>query len=238
MDAMKSLFTVIFAFWMCPVVWAETAVSAREVQKAVEQFVLAQVESELPEDARPVVDVRWQGDLSFAADGAPKIRVRRTSSRPLRGPSVMRVGIDLGGQTQRKMSVTADVRIWRTVVVASHMIKRGEEMALVGCELAERDVTQVRGAYFSEIESLQGMQARRTLSIGDIITDGHVEKIPIVRRGDAIRLVARAGRMSMSAAGEAMQDGGIGDRIRVKNSDSGKVVYGHVLEDGAIQVGL
>ena len=136
------------------------------------------------------------------------------------------------------MSVTADVRIWRPVVVASHMIRRGEEMALVGCELSERDVTQVRGAYFSDMLSLEGMQARRTLSIGDIITDGHVEKVPVVRRGDAIRLVARAGRMSMSAAGEAMQDGGIGDRIRVKNSDSGKVVYGHVLEDGAIQVGL
>ena len=172
------------------------------------------------------------------ANGAPEIRVRRTSSRPLRGPSVMRVGIDIGGQTQRKMSVTADVRIWRPVVVASHMIRRGEEMALVGCELSERDVTQVRGAYFSDMLSLEGMQARRTLSIGDIITDGHVEKVPVVRRGDAIRLVARAGRMSMSASGEAMQDGGIGDRIRVKNSDSGKVVYGHVLEDGAIQVGL
>ena len=235
---MKSLFTVILALWMSPAVWAETTISAREVQKAVEQFVLAQVESELPDDARPVVDVRWQGDLAFAVDGEPQIRVRRTSSRPLRGPSVVRVGIDVGGQTQRSMSVTADVRIWRPVVVASHMIKRGEEMALVGCELAERDVTQVRGAYYSDIKALEGMQARRTLSMGDIITDGHVEKIPIVRRGDAIRLVARAGRMNMSAAGEAMQDGGVGDRIRVKNSDSGKVVYGHILEDGAIQVGL
>ena len=238
MDAMKSLLTVILALCMSPAVWAETTISAREVQKAVEQFVLTQVESELPEDARPVVDVRWQGDLAFAVDGAPQIRVRRTSSRPLRGPSVVRVGIDVGGQTQRSMSVTADVRIWRPVVVASHMIKRGEEMAMVGCELAERDVTKVRGAYYSDIQVLEGMQARRTLSMGDIITDGHIEKIPIVRRGDAIRLVARAGRMNMSAAGEAMQNGGVGDRIRVKNSDSGKIVYGHILEDGAIQVGL
>ncbi|MEC7226821.1 MAG: flagellar basal body P-ring formation chaperone FlgA [Candidatus Latescibacterota bacterium] len=235
---MKSLLTVILALCMSPAVWAETTISAREVQKAVEQFVLTQVESELPEDARPVVDVRWQGDLAFAVDGAPQIRVRRTSSRPLRGPSVVRVGIDVGGQTQRSMSVTADVRIWRPVVVASHMIKRGEEMAMVGCELAERDVTKVRGAYYSDIQVLEGMQARRTLSMGDIITDGHIEKIPIVRRGDAIRLVARAGRMNMSAAGEAMQNGGVGDRIRVKNSDSGKIVYGHILEDGAIQVGL
>ena len=200
MDAMKSLFTVILALWMSPAVWAETTISAREVQKAVEQFVLAQVESELPDDARPVVDVRWQGDLAFAVDGVPQIRVRRTR----RGPCA----VERRARWHRcrwtdpaPMSVTADVRIWRPVVVASHMIKRGEEMALVGCELAERDVTQVRGAYYSDIQALEGMQARRTLSMGDIITDGHVERIPIVRRGDAIRLVARAGRMNMSAAG-------------------------------------
>ena len=29
-------------------------------------------------------------------------------------------------------------------------------MALVGCELSERDVTQVRGAYFSDMLSLKG----------------------------------------------------------------------------------
>ena len=96
----------------------------------------------------------------------------------------------------------------------------------------------VRGNYYVDALALQGMQARRTLSIGDMVTDQHLQKIPVVKRGDAIQLVARAGRMSMSAAGEALQDCGIGYRIRVKNSDSGKIIYGHVLEGGIIQVGI
>ncbi len=228
----------MIAVLTCSTARAETTVHESDVHRAVEQFVLAQIEAELPEDARAAIDVRWQGDLQLDGQGDAQIRVRRTSSRPLRGPSVVRVGFDVGGRTERTMSVTADVRIWRPVVVAGYMLQRGEEIELASCELAERDVTQVRGGYFTDMAAIQGLQARRTVGIGDIITEKHVEKIPVVRRGDAIRLIARAGRMSMSAVGEALQDGGIGDRIRVKNSDSGKVVYGQVLEDGAIQVGL
>lgn len=236
---MKSLIAALVApMFIAGALWAETVVGPEEVHAAVESFVLAQVQNDLPADARAVVKVRWQGTLALQGEGEAQIRVRRASSRPLRGPSVLRVGVDVGGKTQRTMSVTADVRILRPVLVASHMLRRGEEIAPESFELVERDVTKVRGKYYVDAHMLQGLQARRTLSMGDMITDQHLQKIPVVKRGDAIQLVARAGRMSMSAAGEALQDGGVGDRIRVKNSDSGKVIYGHVLDGGVIQVGI
>jgi len=217
---------------------AETIVNPEEVQAAVESFVLSQIQDDLGADTRAVVDVRWRGVLALNGEGEAKIRVRRASSRPLRGPSVLRVGIDVDGKTQRSMSVTADVRIWRPVLVADHMHRRGEEIVPESYRLEERDVTKVRGNYYVDALMLQDMQAKRTLSVGDIITDSHVQKVPVIKRGDSIKLVARAGRMSMSATGEALQDGGVGDRIRVKNSDSGKVIYGHVLDGGIIQVGI
>ncbi len=236
---MKSLFAALVApMLLSGSLLAETVVSPAEIQAAVESFVLSQIQNDLDADARAVVDVRWQGTLALQGEGAAQIRVRRASSRALRGPSVLRVGIDVDGQTQRTMSVTADVRIWRPVLVASHMIRPGEEVGPESYELVERDVTQVRGKYYVDSLMLEGMQTRRTLSMGDVITDQHLQKIPVVKRGDAIQLIARADRMSMSTAGEALQDGGVGDRIRVKNSDSGKVIYGHVLEGGIIQVGI
>ena len=58
-----------------------------------------------------------------------------------------------------------------------------------------------------------------------------------VHRGDEVELVARTNRLAVSALGQAMQDGGIGERIRVKNSDSGKILYGQILDAATIQVG-
>jgi flagella basal body P-ring formation protein FlgA len=236
---MKSLYIALIApMFLSGSLLAQTIVSPEEVQTAVKSFVLSQLQDDLDVDARAVVAVRWRGSLTLRVEGEAQIRVRRASSRPLRGPSVLRVGIDVDGQTQRTISVTADVRIWRPVLVANHMLRRGEEIVPESYGLDERDVTKVRGNYYVDALMLQDMQAKRTLSVGDIITDKHVQKIPVIKRGDFIKLVARAGRMSMSTAGEALQDGGVGDRIRVKNSDSGKVIYGHVLDGGIIQVGI
>ena len=42
--------------------------------------------------------------------------------------------------------------------------------------------------------------------------------------------------MVLETVGEALQDGGIGEQIRIRNSDSGKVLRGQILEAGLVQV--
>ena len=78
----------------------------------------------------------------------------------------------------------------------------------------------------------------RSLSAGDVLTDQHIERIPIIKRGEFIRILARGDLFEVTTEGTAMQDGGKGDLIRVKNVDSGKVIRGHVIDSGLIEVGL
>ena len=228
----------LISAWLCSGVFAGTVITATEVKNAVEEFVVSQIETELPANASVVVDVRWQNDIELDADVDPVIRVRKSSSRKLRGPSVVRVGIDIDGETLRKMSVTADVRIHMPVLVAAHALKRGEHVEPTFFEIMESDVTKLRGAYYIDHNHLENMRLGRSIGAGDILTDQHIERIPIVKRGELIRIVARGGIFEVTIDGTAMQDGGKGDLIRVKNVDSGKVVRGHVIDPGLIEVGL
>ena len=216
---------------------AQNIVAAEDIAAAVTAFVTQQLQGQLAEGARLEIDTRWQGNV-VVTNGDPQIRVRRASSRPLRGPTVLRVGIDAGGQTQRTMSVTADIRHLRPVLVASRMLRRGEALMLDLVELVECDITQLRHGYFTDVDALGDMRTRRSVVAGDVLTRNHVEVIPVINRGDEVELVARTNSLAISALGQAMQDGGIGERIRVKNSDSGKVLYGQILDASTIQVGL
>ena len=216
---------------------AQNIVAAEDIAAAVTAFVTQQLQGQLAEGARLEIDTRWQGNV-VVANGDPQIRVRRASSRPLRGPTVLRVGIDAGGQTQRTMSVTADIRHLRPVLVASRMLRRGEALMLDLVELVECDITQLRHGYFTDVDALGNMRTRRSVVAGDVLTRNHVEVIPGINRGDEVEIVARTNSLAISALGQAMQDGGIGERIRVKNSDSGKVLYGQILDASTIQVGL
>ena len=217
---------------------AQITVVAADIEAAVVAFVNQQLQGHLEEGTRVEVNTRWQGDLVLAGEGTPQIRVRRASSRPLRGPTVLRVGIDADGRTLRTMSVTADIRHLRPVLVASHMLRRGEALTEDMIEVAERDITMLRHGYFTEAGLLADMQTRRSLVEGNVLTRNHVEAIPVIRRGDEVELVARTNQLAVSVLGQAMQDGGVGERIRVKNSDSGKVLYGQILNASTIRVGL
>jgi flagella basal body P-ring formation protein FlgA len=229
-----SLLSLLF----CSGAFAKTVITAAEIKNAVEEFVVSQIETDLPLAAIAVVDVRWQNDIEVAADVKPVIRVRKSSSRKLRGPSVVRVGIDLDGETLRKMSITADVRIHMPVLVAAYNLKRGEQIESTFFEITKSDVTKLRGVYYTDQNELKDLRMVRSLSAGDVLTDQHIERIPIIKRGEFIRILARGDLFEVTTEGTAMQDGGKGDLIRVKNVDSGKVIRGHVIDSGLIEVGL
>jgi flagella basal body P-ring formation protein FlgA len=58
----------------------------------------------------------------------------------------------------------------------------------------------------------------------------------LVANGAEVRLVYVDGGLTIVAAGSALQDGAIGDLIRVRNSDSGLTVSGAVQADGSVRV--
>ncbi|MHA7772952.1 flagellar basal body P-ring formation chaperone FlgA [Roseibium sp. M-1] len=83
---------------------------------------------------------------------------------------------------------------------------------------------------------LVGMVARRTLLPGQPVPMNSVEKPVLVRRGEPARLVFREQGLTIIMQVEALQNGGAGSFVRVRNIDSGLVVSGRVQEDGTIRV--
>ncbi|ERP97910.1 flagellar basal body P-ring biosynthesis protein FlgA [Labrenzia sp. C1B10] len=83
---------------------------------------------------------------------------------------------------------------------------------------------------------LVGMVARRTLLPGQPVPINSVEKPVLVRRGEPARLVFREQGLVIIMQVEALQNGGAGNFVRVRNVDSGLVVSGRVQEDGTIRV--
>ena len=136
------------------------------------------------------------------------------------------------------MSVTADVRFFCSVLVASRTVRRGEDLTAAMFETAERDVTSLKSGFYVDVAELDNLRARRTVGVRGVLTHKHAEKIPVVQRGDGVALVIQMENLRISTVGVALQDGGIGERIRVRNQDSGKVIYGEVLDQQTVIVGM
>jgi len=92
------------------------------------------------------------------------------------------------------------------------------------------------GPYIDSRSLIVGKMARLTLLPGHAIPFAGVSNRKLVSNGAEVRLIFSEGGLVITTTGSALQDGSIGDVVRVRNDDSGVTVSGAVQPDGSVRV--
>lgn len=147
------------------------------------------------------------------------------------------VGIRCPAEAGWSLYVPVRLEIRTEVVVLAAPLSRGETLTARHLAMEPRDVAQLSGGYLTRIEDAEDMLLRRPLAVGAVLTGNTLERPKVIQRGQRVRLISISGGFSVSAEGEAMADAARGDRLRVRNLTSRKVVEGVVDESGGVVVG-
>jgi flagella basal body P-ring formation protein FlgA len=86
-------------------------------------------------------------------------------------------------------------------------------------------------------ELIVGKVAKRTLLPSQPIDANALREVYTVTQGQAALLVYASGTLRITSTGLALQSGGPGDVVSVRNVDSGRIVRGRVGPDGSVNVG-
>jgi flagella basal body P-ring formation protein FlgA len=89
---------------------------------------------------------------------------------------------------------------------------------------------------FQTPNGLVGKVARRTLLPGRPIPLNAVRDASVVQVGKQVRLVFESGGLTITGIGIALQNGGVGDVLSLRNTDSGVTIRGTVQADGSVKV--
>ena len=92
------------------------------------------------------------------------------------------------------------------------------------------------GPYATSREVVVGKTARMTLLPGHAIAFASLTNRKLVANGKDVTLIFEQDGLTIVTTGSALQDGMIGDMVRVRNSDSGVTVSGAVQADGSVKV--
>jgi flagella basal body P-ring formation protein FlgA len=102
------------------------------------------------------------------------------------------------------------------------------------------DIPQVvhdgSGPFVESRAIIIGKVARLTLLPGHAIPFSGVSNRKLVSNGAEVKLIYSEGDLLIMTTGAALQDGSIGDIVKVRNSDSGVTVSGAVQPDGSVRV--
>lgn len=141
------------------------------------------------------------------------------------------------GNSGWRLFVPVRVRRVQEVLVLQRPLMPGETLGGDALALESRDVGRVVGALV-DIDAVQGYRLRRPLPAGAILTSADVQSPRLVRRGDSVVVVARAGGIEVRAAGKALGDAGAGERVNVENLSSRRMLQGVVRPGGEVEVGI
>ena len=157
-------------------------------------------------------------------------------NRGTRVASATTVGVRCRGARPWKVYVPVTVVSTATVVVANQHLPKGSLLTPESLRVEKRDVTRDREGYYTSIEAAAGQRVTRPIVEGRIVSPGMLAAENVVRRGQSVTLVVSAGGLKINMAGKALIDGAIGQRIKVENLSSGRVVEGVVRSREHVEV--
>lgn len=135
----------------------------------------------------------------------------------------------------KNMSIRGRIEARANIITAAIPVKKGTILQARHLNETVMDIAELKDPGFSAEEFL-GKKLKRSLRAGSPIKVSMVESLPVIRRGEKVKIVIKSGAMFLTATGLAHSDGKVNDLIRVQNINSNKVVFGKVTGPGIVEV--
>lgn len=213
------------------------AASGNHPLEDIRQSVLERINQVAPKDGEP-----WHVELGHLD---PRLHLKPCDQAletfvPNGGIRVgnITVGVRCNGATPWKLYLPVSIRLFTEVVVLRQPVSVGGALTAADLHLEKRDVSQMASGYFRSIAEVEGKLLQRSTAVGRVLSRESVANPALVRRGQKVTLQATTAGFEIRVEGEALSNAGFGERIKVRNLSSRRVVEGIVGAGGRVLVGL
>ncbi len=139
------------------------------------------------------------------------------------------------GNINWAVHIPAQVMIYREIPVAMKDIVRGETLGANHLTTSLVNVSNIRQSFATDQEAIIGREAKRNIGKGEPFRTATLDAPTTVKRGEVVKLESLVGSIKVSGSGTAMADGRLGQKIRVRNDSSERIITGVVRGQGLVQ---
>lgn len=159
------------------------------------------------------------------------------SNPDILGSSRFSIIFRIDGNVVKNMSVRGNIEALAHVVISAGPLKKGEILRPHHLSTAMMDISSIDNAGMA-MEDFVGKKLTRSLRAGSPVLFSMVEALPVVQRGERVKIVVNSGALHVTATGLAHSDGIMHQMIRVQNINSNKIIYCRVAAPGLVEVML
>lgn len=195
----------------------------------VREALRTAISSRVPGDPARIVVSELTLPREFALPEGARLRVLLPGRDRMLGRMSFQLVV-VGPQRREAVWASARVEVLADVVVAGRNLGRGEVLAADDLTTGRMPVSRLPAGSVTRADPLVGQRLARRVPVGRPVTERMVEVPPVVRRGDRLTLVVRRPGLTVTAMGEAREDGAPNGVIAVTNLSSRRTVQARVVD--------
>ncbi len=132
--------------------------------------------------------------------------------------------------------IPVSIDIYANVLVSTRSLQRGDILTLDDLEFKRMNISSIGRGHIEDLSRILGMEMKRPLRPGDVVRLPHLNKPDIVRKGQIVVVSSSSRFLRVETSGIALVNGYLGERIRVKNERSNRVVDVEVVAPGRVSI--
>lgn len=215
-------------------VWAAGKIlKVTDIEKIGENFILDTLEWDKD---RLEIKVIYEGSQILIPQGNVTFDCKLPGRKRRIGRVHFLCLLKVAGQTKKRLRIYADVKVSYDVYRPVRSLKMGRILQPGDVELTEFKSDHVLRNIISDEADIVGHRLIRNLEEGETILAHMVKKVPLVKNGDRILIVANKGSLRVTAPGVIRQNGYKNDTVRVENLQSRKIILGTVIDSRTVQI--
>jgi flagellar basal body P-ring formation protein FlgA len=152
------------------------------------------------------------------------------------GKTLLGLVIRVDDQVVKNLSIAVEVEALSEMVVALRPLERGEVIGDGDVALRKRDAASGAAKICRDPEQVIGKKVRIAIRENAPVRSDYLEKVPLVKYGQLVTIIAENGSLRVTAAGKTKGAGAEGDSVMVQNLSSKKDVQARVIDSGTVAV--
>lgn len=229
----KSILSVLL-FFASTCIFAEPTQSLDLLKLKIEQYVLNELATYTEGKVHVAAD-KIDSRLNLKPCAEDQLAIFNPYQTPMLNTST--IGIKCKEDTNHwTLYVPIRITVLKSVLVAKRPMIKGRKVVDEDIYQVEMDVQKLKQGYFIDKSDLIGQVCKQNISADNPLNPYNIELAKLVHKGEQITIVAGNDGLSISMAGIAIEDGALGEPVKVKNLSSKKIIEAQVSGTKTVKV--
>lgn len=212
---------------------ASREISEEEIREIVEEFLLKRIQWK-----RENIELKISYNGKILVPSHKEISYEVIPFKALNQNNIYLLDVIFKADSRivEKIRVTAEIDRRVPVFFSSRPIDRNQIISENDVYIEERRISELPQRVIWELEDVVGKRAKRNIPANTILKKNLLEHPSLIKKGDLVTILAESKTLKITTKGEAREEGGKGDIIKVRNLISKKIIGGLILNENTVKI--